>query len=78
MSAPKPSILEQGLAHAQSIALLPDDADIAVIGVKEGDVYRAGLVTRFNDRWSLAADLGINTTTKDVGARVVLIGKGKR
>lgn len=77
MSAPtKPaSLLEQGLAHAQALALLPDDAHVAIIGVADGNGVRAGVVARVGTAWQVSADLGIQPTTKRVTGRVMVIGK---
>lgn len=70
---PTKSILEQGLAEAQKLALLPPNATLAMMAVKDGDVLRGGIVTRLHDQWQLAGELNVNLDSKAIGGSVAII-----
>jgi hypothetical protein len=72
------TLLEQGLAEAQKLAILPDDADLIVFGVKEGDTVGGGIAVRLDDRWHLAGEATINVSTHDWGGRVMVVAKSKK
>lgn len=68
-------LLTAGLAHAKALAILPADADFALLAVKDGDWLRLGVVTKVGERWTLSADLGIQPTKKEWTGQVAVIGK---
>jgi len=70
-----PTILSAGLSLAKTMALLPEDANFAILGVKEGAWCRVGMIAKAGEVWRIAADLGYQPTTKDWDARVMLIAK---
>lgn len=80
MDLTRKSLLEQGLAEAAKLDLLPADADMVIFGVKEGSNVGGGIAFRAGDtgRWHVAGELTLNVDTKDWGGRVVVIAKSKR
>lgn len=68
-------LLAAGLAHAKALAILPDNADFALIGVKDGDVLRIGVVTKIGEKWTLSADLGVQPKSKEWTGQVAVIGQ---
>ena len=77
MTPAKRTILEQGLAEAHTLGTLPDDADMVIFGVKEGDEIGGGIAVRINQRWKLAGEVTLNVDTRDWAGRVVVVAKSK-
>jgi hypothetical protein len=75
-ATPKPlsPLLTSGLKEAERLALLPDDADVALIGTVEGDSVRVGVVIRAGKHWQVESDLGLHKG-KVIGGRVMVVGK---
>ena len=69
------SILEQGLAEAQKLSLLPDDHDFIVYGVKEGDYLGGGVAVRIDDRWQFVGEATLNVETHNWGGKFLLVAK---
>ena len=72
------SILEQGLAEAHKAALLPDDADLVIFGVKEGDHVGGGIAVRIDERWQFVSEATLNTESMQWGGKFLLVAKSRQ
>lgn len=77
MSDQPKTLLEQGLAYAREMALLPPDQDFAAMLVYEEGWIRAGVIVKASDRWTVAADAGYSPTTGDLSGRILFTHKGR-
>lgn len=68
-------LLKAGLAHAKTLAILPPDADFALLAVKDGDSLRIGVVAKVGEKWTLSGDLGLQPTSKEWTGTVAVVGK---